>query len=403
MQKKLLLLLFIGSVFVLKAQNINDNKFSFQYTQLPMIKIDDRFTSYEVRLEHRYELANEDSTNQFNARVQAQKNTYDMQMARYQVVRDSLDRSYLKKLAAWEISVNSGSTTAVKPNPPIYQEPPYLRPLTPPFLHSILDESAVKGKIAIEGYQQGLGGFIVSVIVHPIQFLPVVQEKKGAGAETKYLHRLPYILPLSIKVESPTQGVVLEEHLYQQINYYSLPEQKSAYDHELYMMDNRATLYQQVETYARTNAFTLLNGYLNDQVGYPVKTRFTELYSVKSFKDYEYSDVTKAYTETMQALSLIKNSRDWSAARAKIDGALATTEKILAESNVNDNKARINDKVTAMLQCNKAELLFWKADFDTADIEVNLILNSGEGKAKRHIQGHQGFYADMKKRYKANY
>jgi len=408
MRKKLLLFIFLGGAINLNAQNINDNKFSFQYTQLPLIKIDDRFSNYEVRIDHAYQLANEDSTAQYNARKDAMKNTYDMMMTRYQFMRDSLDRDYLKRLSAWEISVNSGTqaagaTTPVQPNPPIYPEPPYLQPVKAPFLHSNMDENAAKGQINIEGYSQGLGGYIVSVKVHPIQFLPVQMQKKGTGASTKYEYKLPYILPVSVKIESPTQGTLIDENLFQTTHYYNLPDQKTSYDYEIYMMDNRMTAYQAAETAARTQVISQLNSYLNDQVGYPVKTRYIELYSVKKYKDYEYSDVTNAYTEASQALSLVKNSKDWSSARAKIDKAIASIDKILQESDINDNKARINDKITAVLQCNKAELLMWKAAFDTADMEINLILNSGEGKATRYIQGQQGFYADLKKRYKANY
>lgn len=408
MRKKLLLFIFLGGSISLNAQNINDNKFSFQYTQLPLIKIDDRLSNYEVRIEHTYAAANEDSTAQYNAKKEAQKNTYEMMLARYQFVRDSLDRDYLKRLSAWEISVNNGATgpngtQLAQPNPPIYPEPPYLYPIEAPFLHSNLDDNAAKGQINIEGYNQGLGGYIVSIKVHPVQFMPVQMEKKGSGATTKYEYKLPYILPVSIKIESPTQGTLIDENLFQTVKYYNLPDQKSMYENELYMMDNKMTVYQTVEATARSQAFAQVNSYLNDQVGYPVKNRYIELYSVKKYKDYEYSDVTNAYTEAMQALGLVKNSRDWSSARTKIDKAIASIDKILQESNVNDNKARINDKVTAMLQCNKAELLIWKADFDAADMEINLILNSGEGKAKRYIQGEQGFYADLKKRYKANY
>ncbi|TNE77106.1 MAG: hypothetical protein EP333_01370 [Bacteroidetes bacterium] len=408
MKRNLLLFIFILGGLNSQAQNINDNKFNFQYTQLPLIKIDDRFTNYEVRIEHGYEIANEDSTNQFNARKQAQQSSYEMMLTRYQFVRDSLDRDYLRQLSTWEISTNNGvmgpnNTPLAKPNPPIYPEPPYLMPIQEPFLHSQLDENAAKQQFNVEGFKQGMGGFIITVTVHPIQFMPVQSEKKGSGASTKYTYRLPYILPLSVKIESPTQGTLLEENLFQQMSYFNLPDQKSMYDHELYMMDSKATVYRQVETSARAQVVSQLNNYLNDQIGYPVKTRYIELYSVKKYKDYEYSDVTNAYTEAMQALSLIKNSKDWSAARTKIDKALASIEKILQESDINDGKARINDKVTAVLQCNKVELLIWKAAFDAADMEMNLILNSGEGKAKRHIQGQQGFYADLKKRYKANY
>ena len=50
-----------------------------------------------------------------------------------------------------------------------------------------------------------------------------------------------------------------------------------------------------------------------------------------------------------------------------------------------------------MLQCNKAELLIWQAEFDQADALVNIAMNSGEGKAKRHLRDEIGFYAGERK------
>jgi hypothetical protein len=76
---------------------------------------------------------------------------------------------------------------------------------------------------------------------------------------------------------------------------------------------------------------------------------------------------------------------------------------ILEESNFSDKKARINTKVTAMLQCNLAELLVWQGEYDKADATVNIAKNSGEGKAKRHCNGTTNFYADQRKRWNAHY
>ena len=97
MNKRILAVFILGMTINLNAQNINDNKFSFQYTQLPMIKVDDRFSTYELRIEHAYQQANQDSTNQYNARQQAIQNTLEMQLTRYQFVRDSIDKDYLRK------------------------------------------------------------------------------------------------------------------------------------------------------------------------------------------------------------------------------------------------------------------------------------------------------------------
>jgi hypothetical protein len=112
--------------------------------------------------------------------------------------------------------------------------------------------------------------------------------------------------------------------------------------------------------------------------------------------------VTIAYTKTVQALMLVSQDRNRASAKTKIDEALAEWKMIMEESNTYDDKARINDKITAMIQCNMAELLVWKGDFDQAQVNVNLAINEG-GKFKRHANGEQYFYADQKKRWDVHY
>jgi hypothetical protein len=79
---KTLYLLLTAFLFVspsLVAQNIDDNKVNFQYIQLPLQKINPLFTQYEVRVQHDYRRANEDSTQVFAQRKQLQEVAYQSQ------------------------------------------------------------------------------------------------------------------------------------------------------------------------------------------------------------------------------------------------------------------------------------------------------------------------------------
>lgn len=407
--KKLLLTvsIFCGASMVF-GQNINDHKMTFSYIQLPNIKIDDSFTTYELKVEHDYLQANEDSTALHQMRHDAAMASFQTLLARYQSDRDSLDKIHLRSLATWEKAVNAGSTNAdgtalAQPAPPVYPEPPAYPKMTTPILHTDYDASNIGQNVSVAGFQEGLGGVVITLSMKPIQHLPIVKTKKGTGASTKYQYKAPYILPIGIKVQSPTQGIILEKTLFTSAKYYNLKEQSSQYDHQLFMIDNKATLYAQIETFARNAALNSTREYLNNQIGFVTKSRSIEAYSVKKFKDYDYTDVTEAYTKMTLALVTVKNDRDRSGAEDKIEDALEAFNSILEESNTYDKKARINDKVTAMIQCNIAELLIWKADFDKADGIANIALNSGEGKAKRHIKDELGFYADQRKRWDVNY
>ena len=141
---------------------------------------------------------------------------------------------------------------------------------------------------------------------------------------------------------------------------------------------------------------------INNQFGFVTRSRSAEIYSVKNFKNYDYTDVTSAFSIATLALTAVGDDRDRSGAMDKLDDAINAIKLILEESTP-DNKARVNPKVTAMLQCNLAELLIWQAEFDKADATVNIAMNSGEGKAKRHCKDELGFYKDQRKRWKVNY
>ena len=178
---------------------------------------------------------------------------------------------------------------------------------------------------------------------------------------------------------------------------------KSQYDFEIYMLDNEKRFYDELELYARTKAIAEANSFINDQVGYVNKRRNTEIYSVKKFKNYDYSDVTNAYSATVQALSLIGNDRDRSSAQDKFDAALELWREIMQESNTYDKKARINNKISAMIQCNIAEIKIWQSKFNEANATLNLALNSGVLKAKIHAKKMPSLYSSLEQRWRVNF
>ena len=408
MKRTVLIASFLCSLNIGFSQNINDNKVSFNYTQLPLLKIDKAFNSYEVRVVHSYKSANEDSLLLFQARQDAAMQDFERRRIRYQQSRDSLERLYLRQLSSWEQQVNAGVVTTggqplASPNPPFFPEPPAYPNIKQPHLHTDFDEEVVKSSVQLQGFEQGLGGSILFIDLQPIQNIRIIQKKKGTGASTKYQYTCEYILPVHIKLETPTQGILLQRVLFERKKTYKMNEQKSQYDHQLFMLDNEDQFLLELELYARKQAINEANNFINEQFGYVNKTRNVEIYSVKKFKSYDYSDVTNAYSATVEALSSIRNDRDCSGAQAKLDHAMKLWNEVMLESNTYDNKARINDKVSAMIQCNIAEIQLWQSKFNEANSTLNLVLNSGVLKGKTHVKRVKSFYDKRAKRWKVNY
>jgi hypothetical protein len=390
------------------AQNIDDNKVTFSYIQLPYIKIDKKFSTYEIRTEHEYLKANADSVLMQEMRLSVAKEWFNQQNNLYMNQKDSLTRSYLKELSIWEQKTNSGVKNAdgsslKKPDFPLLPAPPEYPKVDSILYHTALEEDQIKTPIKIEGFKEGLGGVVLTITVHPIQHRNIVERKKGTSSNTKYEYSAQYILPIGIKMESPTQGVLIETMINDGLQSYSLPDQKTQADYQLYLMDNKDVLYKNIEASARKAALSNANSYINNQFGYVLTNRVAEIYTVKNFKSYNYSDVDNAFSATNTALQLIKNNQNRADAIPKINLAVKAIDDVLFESNLYDNKARVNDKITAMLLCNKAELLIWKAEFDKVDALINEITNSGEGKARRHINDEVSFYLDQRKRWEAHF
>ena len=89
-----------------------------------------------------------------------------------------------------------------------------------------------------------------------------------------------------------------------------------------------------------------INDYINDQIGFPKKDYFVQGYLVKP-KKYEYKEFDQAFEMFNQALELIKSDESKTAETMEtLKPAIELWENVLKESDVENKKARINEKVT---------------------------------------------------------
>lgn len=397
--------LFASIVF---GQNIGDNNVSFQYTQLPLIKVKEAFRTYETRVEHGYLASNQDSLTAFEMKKEIAKQQYEAEYITYKSNRDNILVNHYRALSTWEQNVNAGKLTAdgkplPKPIQPNLPAPPSYLDIEQPRLNSELLEDAVKSELTIDGFKQGLGGSILTIDVQAIRNIKITEKKSGSGSNTKYKYQCEYVLPVLVKFATPTDGVLLQEVILQGKQIYKMKDQKSRYDHLAYMLKNEQAFFLQLEASARSTAIKATKKYINNQIGYAKKTRKTEIYSVKKFKNYDYSDVTKAYSSTVSALQIVNKDLDHSLAKVKLEAALAQWKEVMFESNDYDKKARINTKVSALIWCNIAEIQFWLNDFEESQTSLSLAENAGVLKAKNHARGTNNFYLDSKKRWDVHY
>ena len=380
--KKNLLLIFMGAVLSVTAQNVTENKVSMNFIQLPTNVIAKQYTFYDLEIVRAYETANDDSLAVYQAKLESASAVYEAQLAAWKDNVASMKRDYLTQMANWQKANNAG-TPSSPPNQPVYPAQPVMEIVAMPQLHNDITDPEIGQIVNLAGFNKGAGGAMITVTINPISNLRIIEAKKGTGSQTKYNYTCKYNLPLGLKVTVPGQGVILQTIVNNGQSSYKMKSFSSSYEHELWMLDNQLQFWTDLEKQARAKALASLNQELNNKCGFPVKSRVAEVYTVKKFKEHNYADLITAYTIASQGYKKMAESRNRNEARGKLLEAIAAWKKILDQSTPADKKSRINDKVTALLQCNIAEAYIWLNDYDQAEVYINHAKSSGVNKFKK--------------------
>lgn len=387
---KNLFLLVIVCSFQLQAQNIDDNFITFPYTQVPLIPIDQGSRSVRFSVEQDVDKANQDSTANYHVKVSNEQRLYEQRMSTWygqmSLLQQQENTSGISQTASYPIK-------------------PYLKYIPSPIMNSISVEnlSSTSESLNIPGFEKGGGGLLVSFKILPLRDFRINHKKSGAGAQTKYAYSCTFYLSVKMEVYSPDGTMIFERLVGNSKRTKVLGKYKSKYAFSDWFMKNRSDVYSQAENQGRVTAIQSASKVLESQFGFVNKSRRAEVYSIKKYKDYDYSDVASAYNKTNEALLLVGGSPDRSSAYASLKEARNMWSAILEESNIQNRKERINGKVSAIIWCNIAEISMWMGDFNNVDIHVQNIRNSGVFKAKNHINGETSFYKDQRTRWDANF
>ena len=387
---KNLFLLVIVCSFQLQAQNIDDNFITFPYTQVPLIPIDQGSRSVRFSVEQDVDKANQDSTANYHVKVSNAQRLYEQRMSTWygqmSLLQQQENTSGISQTASYPIK-------------------PYLKYIPSPIMNSISVEnlSSTSESLNIPGFEKGGGGLLVSFKILPLRDFRINHKKSGAGAQTKYAYSCTFYLSVKMEVYSPDGTMIFERLVGNSKRTKVLGKYKSKYAFSDWFMKNRSDVYSQAENQGRVTAIQSASKVLESQFGFVNKSRRAEVYSIKKYKDYDYSDVASAYNKTNEALLLVGGSPDRSSAYASLKEARNMWSAILEESNIQNRKERINGKASAIIWCNIAEISMWMGDFNNVDIHVQNIRNSGVFKAKNHINGETSFYKDQRTRWDANF
>lgn len=97
--KTILTTLLLVIIFQGHSQNISDKKITFQYIQLPLVKIAKEFQTYETRVAHGYLVSNEDSLSNYGLQQDVAQQNYEAALANYHLQKKKILTNYYKSMA----------------------------------------------------------------------------------------------------------------------------------------------------------------------------------------------------------------------------------------------------------------------------------------------------------------
>jgi hypothetical protein len=399
--KRVLLLMTVLCSGVVLGQNVQDQKISFKYVQWPTNPIDNSISDYEVIFEKGYEQANEDSLTINKTKVEAAELKFNAEMDVWNEQKVVIDRAWLTDMMNWQKQVNAGSTTAVRPAPVTYTPRPEMDIVNPPILTEEIDENTVTNTVRLDGYSKSSGGATVTVKILGFQHAKISEKRSGSGTSTKYTYSFTYRMPVQIKVEG-AGSTVLDHRILDGYKTFTKTFTTS-YEFKLWWLDNKDGFWKSRQREMVNYVLGETNKYLNEKCGFPEKARGTEVFTVKKFKDHDYSDLILAYTEAKQGYDVLYRDKNKGEAYPKLEKAISIWETALKESNPSDNKSRIEKKITALLYANLAEAYMWKDDFSTAELYINKGTSAGVSKYKNVCNKLKPLLNDLKMRYQTNH
>ena len=384
------------------GQNVQDQKVSFSYIQLPSNPIKKGISNYNLVIDVApYTKYNEDSMSVYQNKL----STFEVEFEAWLEDKKRVDKLYLMELAKWERAVNTTVSPAVAPVMPIkppYSKQPIKGEIKLPLLTEEVTEAQTNGLIDLEGYSKGEGGAVVTLEILGFQNASITVKKTGTGAATKYTYTSSCKMPINVIIEVPGEGIILSETVNDNLQTSVIKSYDNQYEHKVWLIDNYDTFWAQKQKSMLTASFKAVNALINDKCGYPKRTRSTEIYTVKKHKGHDYTDLIDAYTNVKSGYDLLFKDVERKSAIAKIENGIEIWEDALEETNPFDNKDRVNKKVTALLYANLAEAYMWINDFDSADNYLQKAKIAGVSKYKTFAKRLQSVLNGLKARYEAN-
>lgn len=398
------------------AQNTKSEKVEYNYIQLPLTPLPKTVKNYQSSIFAAYEADNAKKKAEYEAELAKAEADYQKEQAAYPAKVKAAEDKYAAEMAEWE-KKSLGEKVVEKQllnenNKPVKNipSPPYKRSVAQPKLKTSYDYPVLAAtNLILDGYTNAPENAVkIEVTMYGFEYTPprqlteqkdMVSVSNGQSTTSKvtYYHvEFTYRHTMSVRVTGP-DGVELFVLSPSELNNYKTYKSAETKTSQTFSEEQLVKTYE--EKILQEN-LKLINGLVNDKIGFKHALRSTELSYVKS-KDETYSDLTNAFNEASTGLKMLIDSKE--EATAKIQKSIELWEAALVESEPANKKARIDKDVTIIVCFNLLEAYFATANVEAGQKIIQtmntLSLSSAERKTK---EAYEAAFTDMKKRIEAN-
>ena len=409
----LILILFVSTN--IHSQKIAKHDVAFDYIQLPLNPLDKSIKSYtsEAIIEYAAEIIAEEqkALDEFDQAladypqvVEDAKKNYDEAVAKYEVdMKEYKKKSLASKLVEKEL-LNESS----KPMKPGRFYPP-----SKPYLRTINHQKVFNAKrlansyLKIDGFDKGTENAVkITVTLFGFDNLePEVKHRvdskynsktKTSHKVTKYWHEVSYRHPINLLIETPDGEIIIDEILPQFNDYVIAKSSESTSSSR-----NMQSFIKDLENKSVQQNMKIINEYINNNYGFVRVNREIEIFGVKKHKKFNYDDYQQAFEFAATGFNLLLSEPE--SAAKNINSAIQLWEKAMTESDPNNRKSRINQKISVLTILNLVEAYIWTNNYSKANDVLNKTVTLDPGRSERKlIADYKEFLKGQKESWEAN-
>jgi hypothetical protein len=398
---KKIILLFSGLLLLnlSLAQSIRDNNVRFTYTQLPSHPI--KASEYSVSIKESFKQRNEDSMRVYEQRMMAYQTEVNNAIVAWEAHKKAIDRAHLQAMIQYEQQIAAGNTAAQMPIKAPYPGLTISSMPQEPLMCKNLDTNALKKTVQVTGlnFSEGSPERINLAYEGLIMGEPRMSQKVVSG-KTVYEYTILYSSPVSVEVIAAGRGVILRERIQQTTTNKSFKTQafNTQAEFELWWMDNKAITWENLQDQAARDNAAAINSYLDERIGFPVKSHNAEIYTIKKDKMSDYAEYETAYEHLRDALLML----NMPGREAEVKDKMAQAIKLYNSVDVIAKKDRKNKIVNAITYLNLAHAYLWINDFANAELSAKQAISQSINAYTRAGNALLNTIKDQKQRFEAN-